>query len=270
MNWFKKHKLLFASIAAISIILCIAYFCDGQSPKETEIPTGYFSKTTQIAESKNKLATEKLPEEETKKQDTKTEKTEEEPDSEKKDATELPKEVSENKQKEETPIQPKNDAPSKPSSQEDNPVSADTPKETSSNKLTCRLSVRCDTILNNMDKVKEEKKQIIPKDGIIYPEKEVEFFENETAFNVLLREMKQNHIHFEFEKTPAYNSMYVEGIGNIYEFDAGELSGWLYKVNGNFLSYSLSKYPVKNGDRIEIIYTCNMGSDVGGASASLQ
>jgi len=137
-------------------------------------------------------------------------------------------------------------------------------------KLTCTLSVTCHTILDNMHKIKEEKKQIIPPNGVIFSPKEVEFYEDETAFNVLLREMKQNRIHFEYEYTPMYDSIYIEGIGNIYEFDAGDLSGWLYRVNGSFLNYSLSEYTLKNGDKIEIIYTCNMGADVGGAYPSLQ
>lgn len=147
--------------------------------------------------------------------------------------------------------------------------SENTPKEPTDNQ-TCTLSISCATILNNLEKVKEEKKKIIPPDGIIFPQKKVVFHEGETAFNVLLREMKQNRIHFEFENTPAFNSIYIEGIGNIYEFDAGDLSGWLYKVNGEFLSCSISKYTVKKDDIIEIIYTCNMGADVGGAYASLQ
>ena len=167
-----------------------------------------------------------------------------------------------------THIEPKTDTeveeanPDEPSSDDRNNNAAD--------KLTCTLSVTCHTILDNMHKVKEEKKQIIPLNGIIYPQKRVEFYENETAFNVLLREMKQNRIHFEYEYTPMYDSIYIEGIGNIYEFDAGDLSGWLYRVNGSFLNYSLSEYTLKNGDKIEIIYTCNMGADVGGAYPSLQ
>ncbi len=252
MNWFKKHKLLFAGIVAISIILCIAYFSGAKPPKEAEIQAGSVSETPQIAEFENKLTPEELPEEESKEQDADTSKKEAEA-----------KKMEETEQKKEEAPNQQSSATSESVPPEESPVSSDAPKEVpSSDKLTCRLSVRCDTILNNMDKVKEEKKKIIPKDGIIYSEKEVEFFENETAFNVLLREMKQNRIHFEFEKTPAYNSMYVEGIGNIYEFDAGELSGWLYKVNGKFLSHSLSEQKVKNGDIIEIIYTCNLGNDL--------
>ena len=135
-------------------------------------------------------------------------------------------------------------------------------------KLTCTLSVRCDTILNNLEYVKEEKLAVIPSDGIILEEQTVEFNEGESAFQVLRREMKRNKIHLEFENVPIYNSAYIEGINNIYEFDCGELSGWMYKVNGWFPNYGCSRYELKQGDLLEFVYTCDLGRDVGGAYAS--
>ncbi len=130
--------------------------------------------------------------------------------------------------------------------------------------FTCTLCVRCDTILQNIANLKEEKIDIVPKDSIIFAEKEVVFYEGESVFNVLLREMKKNKIHFEFVNTPIYNSAYVEGIANIYEFDCGELSGWMYKVNGWFPNYGCSRYALKQGDKIEWLYTCDLGNDIGG------
>ena len=131
-------------------------------------------------------------------------------------------------------------------------------------KLTCTLSVRCDTILSNIDLLDEEKTDIVPKDGVIYAEKTVTFNEGESVFDVLLREMQNSKIHMEFENTPIYNSAYIEGIGNLYEFDCGELSGWMYKVNGWFPNYGCSRYMLKDGDKIEWVYTCDLGADVGG------
>ena len=61
-----------------------------------------------------------------------------------------------------------------------------------------------------------------------------------------------------------YNSAYIEGINNLYEFDCGELSGWMYKVNGWFPNYGCSRYQLKEGDVIEWVYTCDLGVDVGG------
>lgn len=129
--------------------------------------------------------------------------------------------------------------------------------------FTCSLSVRCDTILENMELLKQEKSSIIPESGVIYKAENVVFYEGESAFNVLSRELKQNKIHFEFNVTPVYNTAYIEGIANIYEFDCGELSGWLYKVNNIFPSVGCSQYILENGDDIEFMFTCNMGKDVG-------
>lgn len=124
--------------------------------------------------------------------------------------------------------------------------------------LTCTLSVSCSSVLENIDKLKGNKKELIPKDGIILKEIEVEFFPDESVFDVLCRELRNNNVHFEFVKTPAYNSAYIEGIANLYEFDCGELSGWLYRVNGVKPTYGSSQYKLKNNDRIEFFYSCNM------------
>ncbi|WP_127491175.1 DUF4430 domain-containing protein [Paenibacillus glycanilyticus] len=130
-------------------------------------------------------------------------------------------------------------------------------------KMTAYLSVSVETILDNLDKLDPEKLELVPKDGIIFAKQEVTFYEGESVFNVLQREMKKHKIHLEFENTPMYNSAYIEGINNLYEFDCGELSGWMYKVDGWFPNYGSSRYKLKQGDVIEWVYTCDLGRDVG-------
>ncbi|MEG2720905.1 MAG: hypothetical protein RR914_06220, partial [Oscillospiraceae bacterium] len=88
----------------------------------------------------------------------------------------------------------------------------------------CYLSVDCKTILNNKDKFNKDKLSILPSDGVIFSQHKVVFNDGETVFDVLSRELRKNRIHMEFSKTPIYNSNYIEGIGNIYHFDCGELS----------------------------------------------
>ncbi len=134
----------------------------------------------------------------------------------------------------------------------------------SDKELTCTMSVRCDTILKNIAWLDKEKRELVPSDGIIFEEQTVTFYEGESVFNLLVREMKRNKIHMEFENTPIYNSAYIEGIGNLYEFDCGELSGWMYKVNDWFPNYGCSRYQLKEGDKVEWVYTCDLGTDVGG------
>lgn len=130
----------------------------------------------------------------------------------------------------------------------------------------CTLSIRCDTLLipSNYEIAKSNKKAgMIPSDGVIYASKTVEFYDGEFVFDVLLRETQKYGIHMEYSMTPMYNSNYIEGIHNLYEFDGGELSGWMYKVNGWFPNYGCSRYLLQDGDVIEWVYTCDLGRDVG-------
>ena len=129
---------------------------------------------------------------------------------------------------------------------------------------TCTLSISCATILDNMDLCKKEKRELVPEDGWILKPMTVTFYEGESVFNILQRTCKQQKIHMEFENTPIYNSAYIEGINNLYEFDVGNTSGWMYKVNGWFPNYGCSRYQLKDGDVIEWVYTCDLGKDVGG------
>lgn len=135
---------------------------------------------------------------------------------------------------------------------------------------TCTLSVRCDTILNRLDWLDPEKTELVPADGVIFPEKTVTFYEGESVFHVLQRELKKAKIHMEFENTPVYNSAYIEGIGNLYELDCGELSGWMYAVNDWFPNYGCSRYALKAGDVVRWVYTTDLGVDVGGFSGVRQ
>ena len=131
----------------------------------------------------------------------------------------------------------------------------------------CTLSISCASILDNMDKCKKNKRELVPEDGWILEPTEVVFFEGESVFQVLKRECKRRSIHMEFENTPIYNSAYIEGINNLYEFDVGELSGWMYSVNGWYPNYGCSRYGLKDGDIVEWRYTCDLGFDVGGGYA---
>jgi hypothetical protein len=133
---------------------------------------------------------------------------------------------------------------------------------------TCTLSISCAAILDNMDWLDPDKKDLVPSDGWILKPTQVTFYEGESVFNVLVRTCKQNKIHMEFKDTPIYNSAYIEGIHNLYEFDCGELSGWMYKVNDWFPNYGCSRYALKDGDVVCWEYTCDLGNDVGGGYSS--
>ena len=144
------------------------------------------------------------------------------------------------------------------------------PEDTEVNKsksYTCTFSIECSTILNNLDMLDPDKLECVPSGGVILKKTTVTFYEGESVFDVLQRLCKEKGIHMEAEWTPIYNSAYVEGIHNLYEFDCGALSGWMYKVNGWYPNYGCSRYQLKDGDVVEWRYTCDLGEDVGGAYA---
>lgn len=128
---------------------------------------------------------------------------------------------------------------------------------------TCTISISCATILDNMGELDEEKTDLVPADGWILEPMTVTFREGESVFDVLLRVCQEQKIHMEFVDTPMYNSAYIEGIHNLYEFDCGPLSGWMYKVNEWFPNYGCSRYALKDGDVVCWVYTCDLGADVG-------
>ena len=128
----------------------------------------------------------------------------------------------------------------------------------------CTITIRCDTILNNTDKLEPAKAPFVPEDGEILPLITAEFIPGETVFDVLKRVCEAADLQIEYSWTPLYDSYYVEGINHLYEFDCGFESGWMYQVNDGFPNYGSSAYEVQSGDKIEWKYTCTgLGTDVG-------
>ena len=129
----------------------------------------------------------------------------------------------------------------------------------------CTLEIRCDTILNNYDKLDPAKAEFVPEDGVILATVKVPFAEGETAFDATKRACEAYGLQIEYSWTPLYNSYYVEGINYLYEFDCGAESGWMFKVNGWFPNYGASSYVLSDGDAIMWEYTCvGLGADLGG------
>lgn len=150
---------------------------------------------------------------------------------------------------------------------EGKPVPVEPGTSSAGGSATCTFSISCATILNNWDDCDESKKPLVPADGVILPTTTVTFTEGESVFDVLQRLCRSNGISVDASWTVIYNSAYVKGINNLYQFDVGEGSGWMYKVNGSFPNYGCSSYSLKNGDTVSWVYTCDLGADVGGGNA---
>ena len=151
--------------------------------------------------------------------------------------------------------------------EDDNKKNEASPKqEPKEDKKYCTVTIRCDTILNNMESLTPGKEAYVPSSGYILGTSTIEIEDGDTAFDATKKACELAGIQLEYSYTPLYGSYYVEGINYLYEFDCGSESGWMYKVNGWFPNYGCSSYTLKDGDNIVWCYTCSgLGADVGGS-----
>ena len=114
------------------------------------------------------------------------------------------------------------------------------------------LTIRCDKVAG--------KAAHIPENGVILPETSFPIAAGDTVYTVLTDAARAHGIHM--EASGANGLMYIHGIGNIYEFDFGDLSGWVYLVNGESASVGVDQRQLKDGDRVELCYTLELGKDL--------
>jgi hypothetical protein len=111
------------------------------------------------------------------------------------------------------------------------------------------ITIRCDKVAGLAEH--------IPADGVILPETKFDIAEGDTVFDVLVEVARTYGIQMENK-----GANYISGIGYIYEFDFGDLSGWIYRVNGERSSLGCGEYKLSDGDYIEWLYTLELGDDL--------
>mgnify|MGYP004550028161 CR=1 FL=1 len=125
---------------------------------------------------------------------------------------------------------------------------------------TVTIAISCKTAINN-GLNKKPGFSHLPTNGIILQNMKVEFNEGDTVFDILVKVTRKKGIHMEYRGSGS--NTYIEGINNLYEFDGGSNSGWMYSVNGVYPNYGVGAYKVKSSDVIKFNYTCNLGADLG-------
>jgi len=90
---------------------------------------------------------------------------------------------------------------------------------------------------------------IVSDDGsFILEETEMAIEDGDTVLDVLVSAGKANKIPVVYSGTK--KAAYVEGIDNIFEFDKGPESGWVYLVNGKTPSMGCGDYALQDGDLV--------------------
>ena len=128
--------------------------------------------------------------------------------------------------------------------------------------FTVYLSISLGVLPDNIHLLPQNLHELVPEDGYILHQTGVAAYYGDTVFDLLLRETRAAGIHMAFRNVPMFNSAYIEGINNIFEFDAGPLSGWMYRVNDWFPNFGSSDYLLSSGDIVEWIYTIDLGRDI--------
>ena len=116
---------------------------------------------------------------------------------------------------------------------------------------TVTMEIRCDTIAGENENA--------PADGIILGTTEFQIEEGETVWDILTQAAQTYGIQID---NTGNSMVYVAGINYLYEFDFGDLSGWIYHVNGVAPSVGCGEYVLHDGDKVEWLYTRELGNDL--------
>lgn len=123
------------------------------------------------------------------------------------------------------------------------------------------MHIRCDTAVAKGMADDPKWQGIVPPSGVILSTTKFKIKEGDTVLDVLIAAKDQYKFHMKYKGSGA--SAYIEGINNLYEFDGGRWSGWMYCVNNWYPNYGAGVYTLKGGDVIEWNYTCDLGKDLG-------
>lgn len=118
-------------------------------------------------------------------------------------------------------------------------------------------------------KPKPEPKKAAVTQSIVISSSEVplsnaktEIKDGDTILDALIKVTRDKGIQMDY-RGGQKDSAYVEGIANVYEFDRGQGSGWMIRINGVFPNRGVGTIPVYDGDNIEWLYTTDLGKDLG-------
>ena len=124
--------------------------------------------------------------------------------------------------------------------------------------------ISCATIVENYDSslLSADVLEIIGADGVFF-DAEVKINEGATAYDALVSAMNDAGIIYEVDTSWGEENAYFVGVNNVYAGDCGELSGWMFFVNNEMPDVSAGSYELNAGDTVELLYSTDMGADLG-------
>lgn len=104
-------------------------------------------------------------------------------------------------------------------------------------KISCTVAVSAAAASLQVDA-----RKLIPEDGWLFPQTTMTVSEGASVLSAL----RQTGLAVETDGVPPY----VVGVGGLYAGDVGELSGWMYTVNGETPMVGCEEQKVTDGDEI--------------------
>lgn len=97
--------------------------------------------------------------------------------------------------------------------------------------------------------------------GVLVPEMTIKLDRETSVFEASVEAFKKAKVQYDYAGVG--KKVYMKAIDNLYQYEKGAQSGWLYKVNGEVPSEGPGMYMLKANDRVEWVYTTNLGKDIG-------
>ena len=121
------------------------------------------------------------------------------------------------------------------------------------------LVVDCRAAVDNWDMLDEELKdeKYVPASGYILEPAKLQLQEGDTAYDLLVRTARYYEMPLDAlgaDENP-FGGVYIKGINHLYEGSCGDMSGWMFTVNGEFPEVGCDSYEVKDGDIICFEYS---------------
>jgi len=100
----------------------------------------------------------------------------------------------------------------------------------------------------------------LPLDGVVLAKTQFAIAQGDTVYTILTETAQTYGIRLDISGPQGMK--YVTGVEHLYEYGCGDLSGWVYLVNGERASIGCDQYVLADGDVIEWHYTLEMGNDL--------
>ena len=146
---------------------------------------------------------------------------------------------------------------SKDTSNEQSQQDRDDEDSSSKKEIHCTISIICPALSEDPSVMREAYRSYIPESGVLLSSSSVTLREGSSVFDLLKAVCQAKDIALDAEYSTLYSGSYIRGIGHLYERQAGDMSGWLYKVNGVIPQKGASNYILKDNDNVVWGYTTN-------------